>query len=628
MFKQPFLILTKMFSIIAISVCFSCQTNNKISLEYFFKTPQIISVQISPDGKNIVYGRSWNHSINIFVRDIQTNEDIQLTFSKNRDINNFFWSDNNTIIYLQDNDSDEKYHIFSVSKKGGNVLDLTPFNKVTCSILDKFEEIDNKILIQMNKRLENVFDVYRLDTNSAELELIAKNPGDVTEWLTDHNGKLRLCVFTHGINTGIRYRESEQDNWKTIATYNFKEMASPILFTFDNNQIYVSSNKGRDKQAIFSYDLKTGKEIDCIFEHPDVDVECLIVSTKRKKILGCSFITDKIDYKIIDERFEKMRKLINEKLPDFENHFISNDKAENKFIIYSTNDKTLGSYYLFDNVNLKLTKLFDISPWLKESDMSSMQPISYKSSDGLTINGYLTIPKGKEAKNLPLVVLPHGGPYQRDVHRFNPVVQFLSNRGYAVLQMNFRGSTGYGRKFLEAGYKQWGLKMQDDITAGVKWAIDKKIADPKKIAIFGFSYGGYATLCGIIKTPDLYAAAVDYCGVNNLFAFFEDPYWSSMIEKFQETIGDPERDKEQLIETSPCFNTDKIKTPLFIAQGSQDPKIKKSLTDQMVEELKKRGISVEYMVKDNEGHGFHNEENKFDFYRAIEKFFLKHLDEN
>jgi dipeptidyl aminopeptidase/acylaminoacyl peptidase len=256
-----------------------------------------------------------------------------------------------------------------------------------------------------------------------------------------------------------------------------------------------------------------------------------------------------------------------------------------------------------------------------------MKPITYQSRDGLTINGYLTLPRGLKVKNLPVVVNPHGGPWYRNSWGYNSEVQFLANRGFAVLQMNFRGSTGYGRKFWEASFKQFGKAMQDDITDGVKWLIKQGIADPKRVAIYGGSYGGYATLAGITFTPDLYACAVDYVGISNLFTFMKTipPYWKPTVDMFYEMIGNPEKDKELLESASPVFHADKIKAPLFVAQGANDPRVNINESNQIVEALKKRGVPVEYMVKENEGHGFRNEENRFDFYEAMEKFLTKYL---
>jgi dipeptidyl aminopeptidase/acylaminoacyl peptidase len=272
-------------------------------------------------------------------------------------------------------------------------------------------------------------------------------------------------------------------------------------------------------------------------------------------------------------------------------------------------------------------KIADVSPWINENELAEMKPISYTSGDGLTIHGYLTLPPGKKAANLPVVVNPHGGPWARDYWGYNPEVQFLANRGYAVLQVNFRTSTGYGKSFWEAGFKEWGLKIQDDITDGVNWLVGEGIADPKRVGIYGGSFGGYATLAGLAFTPDLYACGVDYVGVANLFTLIKTipPYWEPLREMMYEMMGHPEKDKDLYEKVSPIFHADNIRVPVLVAQGANDPRVNKAESDQIVEALKAKGIEVEYMVKDNEGHGFQNEENRFDFYRAMERFLGKHL---
>ena len=262
--------------------------------------------------------------------------------------------------------------------------------------------------------------------------------------------------------------------------------------------------------------------------------------------------------------------------------------------------------------------------------MAAMTPVQYTSRDGLTIHGYLTLPKGLEnAKGIPVVVNVHGGPWARDNWGFNPEVQFLANRGYAVLQMNFRGSTSYGRKFWEASFDQWGLSMQEDVQDGAQWLIDQGIADPARLAIYGGSYGGYATLQGLVKDPEFYACGVDYVGVSNLFTFMNGipEYWKPYLTMMYEMVGDPSNpeDSARMAATSPSLNADKITAPLFVAQGANDPRVVKSESDQMVEAMQARGVNVQYMVKDNEGHGFRNQENKYDFYNAMEQFLKEHI---
>jgi len=302
-------------------------------------------------------------------------------------------------------------------------------------------------------------------------------------------------------------------------------------------------------------------------------------------------------------------------------------KEEDKYIVGKSSDRAMTTYYLYDVNTDELTFIHQVTPWLDENEMAEVKPVTYTARDGMTIHGYLTIPKGKEAKNLPVIVNVHGGPWARDSWGFNPEIQFLANRGYAVFQMNFRGSTGYGRAFWEASFKQWGQAMQDDVTDGVQWLISQGIADPKRVVIYGASYGGYATLMGIVKEPDLFAAAVDYVGVSNLFTFMQTipPYWEPMLQMMYEMVGNPQADSLMMAQNSPALQAERIKTPLFIAQGANDPRVNKAESDQMVAALQARGIEVEYMVKDNEGHGFYNEENRFDFYRAMEAFLAKHI---
>ena len=599
-----------------------------IPLEDFFRNPEKTGYSVSPDGTHIAFLQPWKNRLNIFVQKRDGGEAVKITSAEERDITAYFWKNNDIITFLQDTGGDENYKLFAVNKDGSNLRTLTPFEGVRTSVVDDLEDSENEMLISMNKRNPQIFDVYRIDIITGELKMIAENPGNISGWMTDHEGRLRVATTTDGVVTGVLYRKTESDPFVQIMETGFKDDFSPLLMTFDNKEFYVSSNIGRDKSALYTFNPETKKFGEIIFETDEADVGSIIYSKKRKVLTGISYYTDKRHIHFFDAERAAMQKELEEKLPGIEISVSSSDKSETVYIVRTFSDKTTGSYYLYDRGTKELTLLANVTPWIQPEAMANMKPIQYKASDGLTIHGYLTLPAGKEdTKNLPVVINPHGGPWARDYWGYNPEVQFLANRGYAVLQMNFRGSVGYGKAFWTKGFKEWGKKMQDDITDGVRWLIDEGIADPKRIAIYGASYGGYAVLAGVTFTPELYACAVDYVGVSNIFTLFETlpPYWEQGRKMMYEMIGDPEKDKALLEEVSPIFHIGNIRAPLFVAQGANDPRVKKEHSDQIVEELKKKNIDVEYMVKDNEGHGFHNEENRFDFYRAMEAFLKKHI---
>ncbi|MEE9502720.1 MAG: S9 family peptidase [Candidatus Aminicenantaceae bacterium] len=598
-----------------------------IPMEDFFKNPEQSGYSLSPDGTHLALLKPWEKRMNVHVQKIGEETITRITGATERDIAGYFWANNSRIVYVQDKGGDENFRLYAVNIDGSDEKDLTPFEKVRVELVDELKDDEKHMLISMNKRDARVFDVYRIDIDSGEMEMIAENPGNVTAWMTDHEGNLRVAITTDGVNASVLYRDTEQEEFGIMITTSFKETLNPLFFTFDNKNLYVASNIGRDKTAIYEYDIEKKETTKLLYEHPDVDVESLLKSDNRKVITGVYYYTEKGNYHFFDERREQLQRNLEERLPGYEVSLTDSSRDETKVLVRTRSDRSLGAYYYFDRSTDEFMKLADVSPWLIEDDLAEMKSIQYTSRDGLTIHGYLTLPKGVKAENLPVVVNPHGGPWARNTWGFNPEIQFLANRGYAVIQMNFRTSTGYGRKFWEAGFKQSGLAIQDDITDGVHWLIDQGIADPERIGIYGGSYGGYATLAGVAFTPDLYACGVDYVGIANWFTILTNipPYWEPMREMMYEMIGHPEKDKELLERTSPVFHADKIKAPLLVAQGANDPRVNKIESDQIVDALKERGIEVEYMVKENEGHGFRNEENRFDFYRAMEKFLTKHL---
>lgn len=626
--KHSFTILVCLLTI------FSCKMPNtldqeipKIPLKDFFKNPEKSGYAISPDGKNFAFMAPVNQRMNVFVQKIGEQER-QITKEKARDIAGFFWKGSNRILFMKDDGGDENFALFGISTDSGSVQPYTNFKNVQTHIIDQLRNDPDHVIVGLNKRNPQIFDAYRLNVKTAELVLIAENPGNISSWMTDHDGNLRIATTTDGVNTSILYRATEETPWDTVITTNFKESFSPQFFDFhDTSIVYGVSNIGRDKAALVRFDMKTGKEVEEIYANKDYDVSGASYSRKRKVLTSVHWIGEKAERSGFDPEVDNIYRFLKKQLPDVEVYLSSRNDGENIYMVRTMSDKTRGSYYVYKTQNQELTKVADISPWLNEDHMADMKPITYKSRDGLTIHGYLTLPKGVEAKNLPVVVNPHGGPWARDVWGFNPEVQFLANRGYAVLQMNFRGSTSYGRSFWEASFKQWGQSMQNDISDGVRYLVHEGIADQNRISIYGASYGGYATLAGVTFTPDLYACAIDYVGVSNLFTFMETvpPYWVQYREMLYEMVGDPEKDKEMLARYSPSLHADQIKTPLLIAQGAKDPRVKQAESDQMVKALKDKGTEVEYILKENEGHGFHNEENRFEFYEAMERFLDAHL---
>lgn len=603
----------------------------QIPLQDFFKNPEKTAYKISPDAKHISWLAAYQGRLNIHLQSTDGGEITRLTSVTDRDLRSYFWLNNVQLAFFKDNNGDENDHFHVVHIMNREVKDLTPFENVKVDLVDELEDNENEVLIMMNKRNAELFDVYNLRTDTGEIKLMEENPGNITGWITDHDGNIKIAITTDGVNTSLLYRSDHTLPFKIILTTNFKESVSPLFFDFDNKQFYALSNLNRDKIAIIKFDPETASETEILFEHSEVDADSMGFSKKRKVITVGVFTTWKQEFKFFDaiteNRYKRLEELIKE---DAEIFIVAKNKEENIFIIRTISDISLGNYYLFDEQQDIVKHLANVSPWLKPDELCEMQPIQYQSSDGLTIHGYLTLPKNKKPENLPVIVNPHGGPWVRDTWRFNPEVQFLANRGFAVLQMNYRGSTGYGKKFMEAGFKQWGKKMQDDISDGVKYLISKGIADKSRVGIYGASYGGYATLAGLTFSPDLYACGVDYVGVSNLFSFMETipPYWKPYLEMMYEMVGHPEKDKELLASSTPLFHIDKIKAPLFVAQGAMDPRVKKSESDQIVNALREKNIDVEYMVKDNEGHGFSNEENRFEFYTAMEKFMEEHLLKN
>ncbi len=606
----------------------------QIPLEDFFRNSEHTGYQLSPDGQYISYLAPYADRLNVFVRRVDQDDDhaLRLTNETERSVAGYMWADNERLLFMKDTAGDENYQLYGVRRDGTDLRAYTAFEGVRTSLIDDLEEQPGYVMIGMNRRNAEVFDPYRLNLDTGELTLLAENPGNYQGWMTDHNGCLRAATaIIDGVNTQLLYRDTEEEPFRPVLTTNFRDTVSFMEFTPDNREVYAATNLGRDKTVLVRMNPATCEELELLYENNTYDIASISYSRRRKKLLSvyCTGHKEPVRH-YFDKEEEQLRQRIKAHFPNNRYGIADTDKAERFYLIYVGGDRTRGAYWFYDAETDEARKIADLAPWIIPDEMNEMHAVTYQSRDGLRIEAYLTLPDGltpDTAHNLPVVVNSHGGPWARDCWGYSSEVQFLSNRGYAVLQMNFRGSTGYGRKFLEASYKQWGLRMQNDITDGVQWLIGQGIADPKRVAIYGGSYGGYAVLAGLAFTPGVYACGIDYVGVSNLFTFMNTipPYWRPMLEIMYEQVGNPETDHDQLAATSPALHAENIRVPLFIAQGANDPRVNKAESDQMVEALRQRGVEVEYMVKDNEGHGFHNQENRFDFYRAMERFLAKHL---
>lgn len=598
-----------------------------IPVEDFFRIPEKTGYTLSPNGEHIAFLSPWKTRLNIHVQKIGEEKVTRLTAATEKDITNYLWLNNERIVYVEDKRGNENYNLYAINIRNSDFKELTRFEKVRVQIIEGSEKNDEEILIEVNNGDPRMSGAYRLNTVTGKSKQIAENPGNILGWATDHEGQLRIAFASDGVGNRVMHRASEESEFQPLIETRYKEIFLPLFFTFDNRNLFVASNVGFERVGIYEYDIENKEHTRLIYEDPRVDVSNIFISNLRKKMTCVTYLTDKKQNFFFEEDRRQLQELLEKRLPGYEVDVISLSKDETKVLVKTAGDRSLEAYHFFDRKKNDLRKLSDAYSRIQEEELAEMKPIAYKSRDGLTMDGYLTLPQGLKPQKLPVVVYPHGGPWGRNIWGYNPEVQFLANRGYAVLQMNFRGSTGYGRSFWEAGFKQWGRAMQDDISDGVKWLVEEGIADPKRIGIYGSSYGGYAALAGLIFSPQLYACGIDFCGISNLFTFLESipPSWDLERQMYYEMIGHPEKDRNLLEKTSPVFHADKIKVPLLIAQGGGDPRVKKEESDKIVGSLKKRGIDVVYIFKENEGHGFQNEKNRLEFYKATEEFLGKYL---
>ena len=638
--KTPILLIILLSLMVFVGSAFA-QQPELIDRELFFGNPEYAGAQISPDGKFISFIKPLDGVRNVWVKGVGEpfEKARPRTAEKKRPVGGYFWSrDSKYIMFVKDNDGDENFNVFMVNPaaapaEGSKVpapLNLTNAKGVRVIIYNVPEAEPDFIYIGINDRDKAWHDLYKVQISTGAKTLVRENKDRITGWYFDNADKLR--VATRSTPSGdTEIMSVDADGFKLIYSCGVFETCGPVQFDKDDKRFYAVTNKGdRDLIQLVTLDPATGAE-EFVEQDPlkRVDFGGANFSNVTKQMIVTSYTDDKTRLYWKDKKFEAMYNDIKKKLGDREIAFGSSTTDETKFIVTTFSDVDPGTVWVYDRKSKNLSTLYTVREKLPRAALSPMKAVRYKSSDGLEIPAYLTLPKGLPEKNLPVVVVPHGGPWGRDGWGYNSFAQFLANRGYAVLQPNFRASTGYGKAFLNAGNNEWGQKMQDDITWGVKYLVEQGIADPKRVGIMGGSYGGYATLAGVTFTPDTYAAAVAIVAPSNLQTLLEavPPYWESIRTLFYKRMGDPRTPEglAQMKRQSPLYSADKIKTPLMVVQGANDPRVNKREADQIVVALRDRKYPVQYLLADDEGHGFQRPVNNMAMFAAGEKFLAKYL---
>jgi dipeptidyl aminopeptidase/acylaminoacyl peptidase len=613
-----------------------------IDRELIFGNPEIAAAQLSPDGKYLAFLKPWKDTRNVYVKGVGEPFSAArlLTTEAKRPIAGYFWTrDSKYILYVKDNDGDENYNVYAVDPAAKPAAgadappsrDMTGLKGVRVELVEVPKNDPDIIYIGLNDRDKAWHDLYKLKLSTGEKTLMRKNTERISGWDFDLQGNLRLAERS-AENGDTEILRVDSDKFTKVYSCNVFEECRVVRFQKEGKRAYMATNRGPDMDlaALVLIDPETGKT-EMVESDPlkRVDFTGAVFSEVTDELAITQYRDDRLRRYFKDKDTEAGFKWLWAKFPGKEVGRASWTKDEQTWLVAVNSDTEPGETYLFDRKTHKLALQYRVREKLPREALAEMKTVHYKSADGLEIPAYLTLPKGIPGKNLPTIIFPHGGPWGRDVWGYNPYAQFFANRGYAVLSMNFRGSAGYGKKFIDAGNQEWGRKMQDDVTWGAKYLVAEGIADPKRVGIFGGSYGGYATLAGVAFTPDVYTAAVDLFGPSNLITLLESipPYWEGGRQMFYQRMGNPTtpEGKALLVERSPLTSASKIKTPLLIAQGANDPRVNHAESEQIIVALRDRGFPVEYLLIPDEGHGFARPVNNMASTMATEKFFAKYL---
>jgi dipeptidyl aminopeptidase/acylaminoacyl peptidase len=600
--------------------------------EVLFGNPEKIQPRISPDGKRLAYIAPVDGVLNVWVGEVGAAEDSfkAVTNDTERGIRAFFWGqDNARILYVQDAGGDENWRLYDTELATGTTRDLTPFEGVQAQLISEEKQFPTELLVGLNKENPQLHDVYHLDVETGELEMVLKNPG-IIGFVADAEMRVRAGLQPRpdgGMNLVGRPLGATVEEWQMLIDVDSDDALStaPIGFTADGKSLYLLSSVDANASRLLRVDLSDLKTM-VLAEDPQYDVSGVMSNPDTKEIQMVSFTKARTENVVIDPQVADDIAAIEQIQPgDFT--FLGRDHADRTWLVAFTVDNGPVAYYAFDRQTRQATFLFHHQPALSQYTLAGMEPFSFTARDGLEIHGYLTFPPGVDRRDLPAVLMVHGGPWARDNWGFNAEAQWLANRGYVSVQVNFRGSTGYGKSFVNAGNKQWAAAMHDDLIDAVEYVVGKGWVDRKRVAISGGSFGGYAALVGATFTPDVFCCAVDVVGPSNLKTLIESipPYWAPIVAQFHERVGNPETEADFLWERSPLSKVDQIRIPILVAQGANDPRVKQAESEQVVNAMREKGIDHVYLLFGDEGHGFAKPENRMKFFQVAEQFLAKHL---
>jgi dipeptidyl aminopeptidase/acylaminoacyl peptidase len=599
-----------------------------VPLEVLFGNPERVQPQVSPDGRQLAWMAPRDGVLNVWVRTIGSDDDRPLTDDTDRGIQGFLWApDARRILFVRDGGGDENWRLNDVHVESGTQRDLTPFDGVQAQIEHVDKKFPKSILVGLNKDNPQLHDVYKLDLESGDLEKVVENPG-VVGFVTDERQQVRAAVApTPDGGVMVLVRDTVDDDWRPVVQVGQEDglTTAPVAFSEDGSRLLLISSEEANAARLVWLDLATGDRT-IVAEDAKYDVAGVRTHPDTCEVQMVLFQKDRLERIVLDPDIQADVDGI-DALDDGDWNYSGADDADRIWLVAFTLDDGPVRYWSWDRDAHEGTFLFEHRPALSEYRLAKVEPFATTSRDGLELHGYLTFPLGAARSNLPTVLDVHGGPWARDTWGFNPEAQWLANRGYLCVSVNFRGSTGYGKDFLNAGDKEWGAKMHDDLLDTVDWVVEQGYADPAKVAIYGGSYGGYAALIGATFTPERFACAVDIVGPSNLKTLIESvpPYWAPLISQFHTRVGNPETEEEFLWSRSPLSKVDNVSIPLLIAQGANDPRVKQAESEQIVAALEEKGIPHQYVLYEDEGHGFVKPENRLNFYGIAEAFLAEHL---